>query len=600
MPRRLLLLQSFALALVLTWPAPARFGSELLGTPKGDAAKHAWNLWWTRAEVGGGASGLLTQLVNWPAGMRLYPIEPLDGLVALLIPLEPVALANLLAVVHVALLGACAGWLGWLVTGSERGALTTAALAQGASFVAFTLHVGVGELRQVWWIPLGLACLVKAQETRAPRWFAALGGCLAVATLACFYHGFFLATAVSLHALASLRRDRALLLGYLGAAVLAVAVVVPVVRTFAVSYGAADASAGVSFLAWMTAGFAPETFPGAALDLPDIVRSRAADRGADALVYAYTGGRYVGVVALILAALGVAAAPRRAAAWAVVAVGAVVLAMGTVVWWGGEVLALPIALPMTWINRALAWVAEPLNFPVRFVSVTMVATAVLGGLAVTRWRWLALLVPVALVDIAANDLVPWPRDTTVLPVEADVVAPAGAVADLTVITRGLGRSPDYASREGALLPSWLDGELRTRAIGAQMALDRPFQTVPIERQEMWALDGLLWTAVLPLSVRAVVADTPVEDPRESIWLLRERGFGSIVLTHACGGAPDAAAAQTFDELVGPRRVGRCFALWALPEVEATEAEAERWARVQAERVRRLPTPRLQAATMPTR
>ncbi len=595
MPRRLLLFQSFALAFVLTLPAAGSLDTALLGAPGGDVAKHAWNLWWTRAEVAGGAPGLATTLVNWPAGMRLYPIEPLDGLLALIVPLGPVALANVLAVAHVALLGLCAGWLGWVVTGSARGSLATAALAQGASFVAFTLHVGVGELRQVWWIPLGLVCLLRAQDTRAPRWFVALGACLAAATLSCLYHGFFLASAVSLHALATLRRDGRLLLGYAGAATLALVILAPVVRTFAVSYGAADPSAGVGFLAWMTAPFSPDLFPGAALDLPDLVRSRAAMRGADPLVDAYTGGRYIGGVALLLAAAGAVAAPRRSAPWVVVAGGALVLAMGTVVWWGGAVVPLPIVLPMTWLNRALAWVAEPLNFPVRFVSVAMIAVAVLGGAAVARWRWLGLLVPVALVDIATNDIVPWPRDTTALPLYADVEAPPGAVADLTVITYGSGRPPNFATKEGALVPSWLDNTLRTRAIAAQIVLGRPFQTVPIERQEMWALDGLLWTAVLPLAVNAVVIDLGLEDPRQSLWLLRERGFGSVVLTHACGAAPEPTAAWTFDERIGPRRAGRCFALWPLPEVEATPAEAAAWTAAQARRVAALPAPRLEPA-----
>ena len=604
-PRRLLLLQSFVLALVLTWPAPIRLGDALIGTPGGDGAKHVWNLWWTRAELLGGTPGLATRLVNWPAGMELYPIEPLDGLLALLVPLAPVPLANLLAILHVVLIGVCAGWLGRLVTGSERGALTTGALAQGASFVAFTLHVGVGELRQVWWIPLGLACLVRAQDSRAPRWFVALGVALGAATLACFYHGFFLATAVSLHALASLvsvrlPRDRALLLGYAGAATLAAALVLPVVHTFAVSYGASDPSAGVPFSTWMAGAFTPDRFGGAALDLPDLLRSRAADRGGDPLVYAYTGGRYLGWSALALAILGAAAAPRRAAPWALVGVGATVLAMGTVVWWGGAVLPLPIVLPMTWINRALSWVAEPLNFPVRFLSVTMLAGAVLGGLAVARWRWLALLVPVALVESAWNDLVPWPRDMTTLPLDADVVAPAGAVADLSVITHGDGKPPNYASNEGALLPSWLTTELRTRGIAAQMVLGRPFQTVPVERQEMWALDGLLWTATVPLVVNAVEWRRGREEARQSVWLLRQRGFGSVILTHACGAEPDAQAAEVFDRFIGPRSSGRCFALWALPPISASPAEGQHWLEAQADRVSRLPVPRLRPARMPTR
>ena len=589
--------QSLAFALVLAWPAPCRLWTEAIGTPGGDVAKHIWNLWWARAELQDGAPGMLTRLVNWPAGMRLYPIEPLHAVLAWLLPLPPVALSNVLALAQLFILGLCAGWLGSLVTGTRRGALATAALAQGSSFVAFTLHVGVGELREVWWIPLGLGCLVRAQHTLSPRWFLALAATMAAATLSCFYHGLFLATAVCLHALASLKADRRLLSGYLGAAALTVAVAAPVIHSFAASYGPAAADPHGGFFAWMQPPFAVETYPGSSLDLPDLVRSRATDRvGAERLVYAYTGGRYIGVVALALALAGVVAAPRRAWPWALMALCATVLAMGTVVWWYGTVLSLPIVLPMLWINRALAWVAEPLNFPVRFLAVTGMAVAVLGGLAVTRWRLAAWLVPVALVDVAWSDLVPWPRDTTALPFGTPVDAPPGAVADFSVMLEGNGRKPSFATAEGALLPSWITVDLRTRGIAAQINLNRPFQTVPIERQEMWALDGLLWTAALPLAERVLTETVTDDDLDGSIRLLRDRGFGSVALTHACDEALDPYLARTLDETIGPHLSGGCFDLWPLPSMPATPTHIAQWEREQAERVAALPPPILRAAS----
>ena len=133
-----------------------------------------------------------------------------------------------------------------------------------------------------------------------------------------------------------------------------------------------------------------------------------------------------------------------------------------------------------------------------------------------------------------------------------------------------------------------------------MVLDRPFQTVPVERQEMWALDGLLWTATVPLVVSAVDWDRGREQARESVWLLRQRGFGSVILTHTCGGAPDAQAAEVFDRFIGRRTSGRCFALWALPPLNASPAEGQRWLEAQADRVSRLPVPKLQPTRMPSR
>lgn len=588
----LLLVQSIVLAIVLAWPAPARLAEAAIGTAGADVAKHVWNLWWARAELREGPPGLLTTLVNWPRGMPLYPIEPINQAIAAVVPLPPVLLSNLLALLHLVLVGLCAGWLGWFASGSRLGALVTAALFQGSSFVAFTLHAGVGELRQAWWIPLGLGCLLRARHTRETRWFVALGLTMAGATLACFYHGFFLAAAVLLHVVATMRWERRLLVGYASAGAITVAIVLPVVTTFADSYGPASAPRP-DLWTWLTSPFQVNTYAGAALDLPDLVRSRVGERGADRLLHAYTGGRYIGAVAFALALAGLWAARRRAFPWVVVALGGIVLSMGTVFWWRNEIVALPFALPLLWINRLLAWVAEPINFPVRFLAIVAAAVAVLAGMAAARWRWAALLAPVALVDVVKHDLVPWPRDMTALPTD-DGDAPPGAVADLSPMIAGNGTLPSYGTREGAVLPSWIDPTLRARGIVAQIALDRPFQTVAVERQQMWALEGLLWTATLPLADALVTGILAPEEAAESTWLLRARGFGSVVLTHACGEAPDPTAAAVLDAALGPRRPGRCHTLWALPTTDDA-GRAETWAANQATRAQRLKPPRLRTA-----
>ncbi len=586
--RTVIVLQSAALAVLLAWPDTLAPATHAIGADAGDIAKHVWNLWWARAEVAGGAPGLTTTLVNWPAGMRLYPIEPFSELLALIVPLRPVLLANVLAVLNLFLTGLAAGWLGHLVTGTRPGALSTAALVQGSSFMAFTLHVGVGELRQLWWIPLGLACLVRAQLATSMRWFAALGLCLAASTLSCFYHGFFLATAVSLYALATLQRRH--LTGYVLAAGLALLLTVPLVRTFADSYGAPEDRG--SLWSWLSAPFAVDPYAGTSLDLADTLRSRSGERAtAEHSVYAYTGGRYLGIVAIGLALAG--ALDRRARPWVVIALGATVLAMGNVVWWRGEIVSSGFTLPLLWLNRLLGWAAEPLNFPARFVAATCVAIGVLGGLTVSRWRLAAWLVPVALIDIGANDLVPWPRKTTGLAV-ATTEAPPGAIADLSVMLEGHGRKPNFYTKEGALVASWLTTEIRTRAIVMQMALGRPVQTVPIARQEMWALDGLLWTAALPLS-EALVAHTVTETELRASWfLLRDRGFGSIVLTHACGAAPDPQARQLLDWRLGAGVKTACFTLWTVPDIVATAEEKAEWRAEQSRRVATLPLPTLRA------
>ncbi|MFN7144093.1 MAG: hypothetical protein ACK4YP_09970 [Myxococcota bacterium] len=585
MLRWLFPLQCLALALALTWPAPAVFWSEAVGSVEGDGVKHLWTLWWMRAEALGGAPGLRTTLINYPVGLDLYPIEPLNGLLALILPFDPVPLSNLLAIVHLFLLGLCAGWLGKLVSERPLGAFAAGALAQGSAFAAFTLHAGVGELRQVWWIPLGLGCLVKARTTLEPRWFTALALTLAGATLSCFYHGFFLAVAVAVYALATLRPWPRLLAGYVVAAALSLAIVLPVVQTFSASYAPMERRGAESFGEWMAMRYDLPVYQGAALDPVELLTPRHADPATiDRQTLNYTGGRYLGWSVLLLAAIGAVAAPRKALPWVVVGAGGLVLAFGTVLWWDGAMVGVSggrVVLPLATINRALAWVAEPMNFPARFVVVPTIALAVLGALAM-RWPWALVLVPVAVAEVLWGDLVPFPRATITLPKvdRAAIVGaglPAGAVADLTAFTR--------APSPGGGLLSRLDPESRTRAIAAQLVLDRPFSTVPIERIDHWGPEGLAWTAALPIAGGLDGRVVDDEGLRASAFLLADAGFGAVVVSHGCENGPPAAAA-VLDRALGARVAAVCATVWPVPPVTEAPADAERWKAEHAARLGR--------------
>lgn len=577
MRRFAVLAQSLALAVLLTWPTVAVLGTEAVGSAEGDGSKHVWTLWWMRQELWHGTPGLQTTWVNFPDGMDLYPIEPLNGLLTVLLPLPPVMLSNLLALLHFTLLGVCTAWLGGLVAKTRLGAHVAGALAQGSAFAAFTLHVGVGELREYWWIPLGLGCLVQARETGRWPWFLALAASLAGAVISCFYHGLFLATAVALYALATLRPSPRLLLGYALAAGLSVGIVYPVVTTFSSHYGGQSAPQPI---------FGPDgrlqtDYRGAAMQLHQLVTPRRAERAtADRQTVTYTGGRYLGVVTLVLVALGAAAAPRKAGPWLGVAAGCTVLSLGTVPWnhdqvltWNGQ----PPILPLAWVNHGLRQVAEPINFPARFIAPGMIALAVVGALA-TRWRWTVALVPLALADVAYNELVPWPRLTFALPDMAGLAAGAGggAVADVQLAANS-------------------DPESRTLDIAAQLELARPFQSVPIERQDKWAPSGNQWMQALPVMRafdetwhgRAVL---PTEDVREDQFLLRDRGFDRVVLTHRSG-SPEAALRAVLEAAFGqPIAIAGHAHLYAVPMPTSTPEEQAAWLAAQAARVAALAPP----------
>jgi hypothetical protein len=567
-PLRLLSIQSVCLALLCTWPAVLHPGSAVLGSPRGDALKHVWNLWWMHRELWSGEWGLHTSLVNFPNGVDLYPIEVANGLLTAWWPIPPVPAANLLAIVHVTLVGVCTGWLGWLVTEERRGALVAGAMAQASAFTAFTLHAGVGELRQAWWLPLGMAFALRAHRSRAIRHSVQLGVVLALATLACFYHGFFLATSVAVYALCVSRLDRQLWAGWAAAALAALAIVVPTVKLFTGTYGPADARPAGGFVAWMLGGFPKDSYPVTSLRLTELFTPDLTLGGdTSAPLEAYLGGRYLGLVALALTAVGVHALGRRALPFLAISAVGVVLAFGNVTWWGGEG-GVPLLMPLAVLNRALGWFAQPLNFPVRYLAITTTAIAVLVG-AAGRHRWALGLVPIAMVDIVVNDRVSFPRCTFPLEYSRTLVAPEGAVADLTTALE----ADAGLDQESPL--SLFDAGQRKGNIIAQISLDRPMQTLPIERVDQWATDGLEWTSANALARVAFGSAVDAEEVQAHRWMMWQRGFRSVILTHDCNGKGQLDALARLDEILGEHLEGDCANLWVLTE-PPEPADPARW------------------------
>lgn len=596
MRRSLLLAQSLALAVLLTWPMAAIPLAATVGSPFGDVAKHVWTLWWMRAEMLDGTPGLQTQWVNWPQGMALWPIEPLNGVFAVLLPVPPVLLANLLALLHLTLLGMFTGWLAYLVAERPLAAHVAGALAQGSSYAAFTLALGAGELRTVWILPLGLGLLWRLLETGDRRWATGLGATLGLGTIACFYYGFFLAVStlvvVCVRPVAALRCAGRLALAAAVAALLALGPVL----WFSESYDPGTVRSSGSLPEWMADPMRTPRLD----DVNDVVNveqlvtpARSARLTATPAARAYNGGRYLGVTALVLAALGVIAAPRRALPFVAVAVVGGVLAAGHVLMAHGEPLRMGeerVGLPLAWLNRALAWGVHPVNFPARFLAMVMVAVAVLGGLA-TRWRWLALLAPVAVVDVLMNDIVSWPRpmfrlpDTTGLVREPD----GGAVANLTPYAWTGGGAIDLTYHTAL----WRkDDVARTQAIAAQLALHAPFEVVPLERLDYWYADGLLWVGALPLTaVLANPSGAPV-DVRADRFLLHDAGYDRVLLTFSPGtGLPDRVVRMMTAAFGEPVRSPSAF-VWRVEPYEATPEEAATWRKAQDWRYSKMPRPKL--------
>ena len=584
---------SILLAVLLTWPTALELNQGVLGSPHADGIKHLWTLWWMRQEL------LVqhqipwdTQYVNFPQGMQLYPIEPLNGLLVTLLGFLPlVAATNLVALLNLSATGLAGGLLGKELSGSKWGGAVAGTLLQGSAMALFTIQVGVGELQHLWWLPLGGWAWLKLREGLGWRATFGLAGCLAGATLSCFYHGFFLATAIAVLSLSTLwagRRTPALLARYGVAAGLGLLVVLPVVLSFSGSYGSGDIPQ-VGLLNYISAEHGqPVTDPfSARLELSELWTPRRGQRAdASMELLGYGGGRYLGWVALLMGLGGAIRAPKKALPWVLVGVVGVGLALGSFWGWGEEegltASGARIRLPFFWLNRALGYVSEPLNFPVRFLAVTVTALSACAALLTQRLKqpaWIFALALLAVLDVQRHQLIGRPL-------------PTFAPWDFSVL-EGLseGEHPTVD-----LTLAWrADKEVRFAGLSAQMEHGQAIQAVPLERIEFFATDGRDAVGVLPLVQKVgegfirVDTDTSSVDVRRDVSLLRAMGFERVMVL-GVGQNRQVSPRVRLDlkKLLGEPILDEPQALvFELPIFEISPDELAQWQAEHAEQVRAL-------------
>ena len=591
----LLVLQSLILALISMWPAPLHLGTKAIGSPQSDTIKHLWTLWWMRAELSHGEPGLRTTLIGHPGGIELFPIEPLQGVFAVVLPLSPTLLSNLLALLDLTLTGVAAGWLATLLCSGgpdeahglpfrPRGAvgapkrrlpaLVAGALLQGSAWAAFTLHVGVGELRSVWLLPLCLGLLLRVDQQRslgaALRAGVVAGLGLAFAAVSCFYYGLFLAVAAVVHSLVGLvgvggwRPRRAL--GLMAAAAVAAAIVIPTATAFSASSGERGNKVlpAVDERGAVRVGFDRDS-----VQLDDLITPRRAERlgsprarrtpatPADRQRLAYEGGRYLSIFGALLLLAGLAAAPRRAAPLFAVGLVGLLLSLGPVLHIDGEVIrgadGAPLRLPADPLLQWLAGRFANLHFPARFAALGALAVSGLGALSVRRWPALSALAVACVINVAAEDLVPWPRATTALPDFSPLTALAtpGPMADLS-----------FAANPNA--------EHRAQNVAVQLATGRATQGVPLERLDatMGADPGRLRRLPLVKAMRR--GEAPSGDLRAEAEAMWSAGFRVALLTgpDAQARSPSRAALQA---AWGAPVEAPGAALWSIPEPGSADA-----------------------------
>jgi hypothetical protein len=222
-------------------------------------------------------------------------------------------------------------------------------------------------------------------------------------------------------------------------------------------------------------------------------------------------------------------------------------------------------------------VAEPVNFPVRFLALTVTALSALVALAVERW-W-AGLAALAAVEVMCFQLIGWPLPTFSMPNTSALTHladhPGRAVLDVSLTLQA-------------------DAANRGLSLAGQMAHQHPTNTVPIERVEFFARDGYLATRSMTLlnDIYGVYFHQSSKglqgDYREDIGMLRELGFDILLIATKDGARqiPDRAMAAMSERFGAPIADGPGGVAWNIPTLELTPTPQELriWRRSHTARV----------------
>ena len=423
----------FGLPLLLLWPGPAVWSTDVLAAPDQEAATHIWGLWAALRE--GQPLFIHSTLLGWPAGVRLVLVDAANlPAFALGHTLGgPAAGYNSVLYFGLVLQGAAGALLARTVGGAPwLGAIAAMACPTLLSNAAD----GMTEGFAVGWVGVQLAALLRALRGDGKGWAA-----LAVLGLALAWYGG------------------------------------PYNGLFAALIDAAGAALLISPLAYGILFLRDAELPGSEVraGLPKIVNNPLIFRGgvqtgADLLdpllPGALTGGEapishtaYLGLAAVVVAALMVARDRRRwrwlagAACFCVLSLGPYLYLRGAALIVGGHALLGPAGV--------LTLLVPPLGRLTRWYRAGAVATLLLAplvSLAGSGRPLRGLMLDVALVaDALLAAPLAWPLHATPLPESAPYAALQGEGAILELPRNTTGEPPPGGWRDLTALAQTLHG-----------------------------------------------------------------------------------------------------------------------------------------------
>ena len=356
---------------------PLRYGildGVVLGAGP-DVVSTLWGMWWLQQEGLLAILGAESTFANYPNGVTGSVLSPTSGIIwALLEPLFGTGRA--LAIVLWIQLGAFAHACAWLASecGVERPMNYWAGLI---ALSARYLYFGVGEASIVAVvavsIPIGIVATIRIVNRHSPPWYHFLLSAMMVMTA---LENPYLAPILPLVVVGAgivnsrYRTELGVVLALSCLGILGVAGAFG--ETANPDYPREVAGQIVSFVGrdWMVVDL-----PWARLRLEELVWPKAVQWTIDAdEATLATGGRYVGIVPLLLMLYGFA--EHRARLLGALFVGGCLLALGSVQY--------DLAFPFLLLNAVMDAVARPLTQPTRFLAVALVGLSVAAAIGLQR------------------------------------------------------------------------------------------------------------------------------------------------------------------------------------------------------------------------
>lgn len=418
------LLMTFPLA--LSWRTALPAGD-------GDIWQNYWNLWWWKQCLLEGMNPFNTSFLFFPNGTDLvfYTHSPFNQVLSMPVNLlfGEAAAYNFCVIFSLTVSGFATYLLVREITSNAH-----AAFLAGLVFAYFPNLVEQTQehlnLFTIQFIPLALFYLLRWGRSLRSIDALAFGACFALNALCGWHLGLKLAMIVTPVVVwigwRSRQRWNAYLLGFAAAAGLAILIVLP-----ALTPVVASIAEGADYF---TKPPSPRGIDASYLFTPSyanpflgpLVESSYADRAYRAAGFVC----YLGLVPMLLAALGAWRAPRRALGWLALLALGVILAVGVDPLWNGTRLEADF-LPFGWL-RGIPLLGN-LRIANRFMLVAGLGLAVLAGIGWQQFgqkrRWALPLA--ALLVLAEYSWLPYPvRQIRLSPLLQQVAARPGAVLDI--------------------------------------------------------------------------------------------------------------------------------------------------------------------------